>query len=97
MTNIIELTAKETAALIRKDLKEAFPETKFSITSEITGQFDNVTVSHRGGVEPEGIRDYLSKFQSTEYNTMDDYHELKGFEYNGQQYIGADSIHYSQY
>lgn len=97
MTNIIELTAKETAALIRKDLKEVFPETKFSVTSEITGQFDNVTVSLKSDVEPEGIREYLSKFQSTDYNMMDDYHELKGFEYKDQNYIGADSIRYSQY
>ena len=97
MKNAVTITAKETAKIIRKVLKEKYPETKFSVTSEITGSRDNVTVAYRSGAEPEGIREYLEQFQSTHYNMMDDYHELTGFKYEGTHYCGADYIFYSKY
>lgn len=90
--------AKDTAKKVRKALKAKFPTSKFSVTSDTYSMGSSVTARWTGGEEPdhETAREIVSKFASTEFDGMTDYADLKGYEYEGEIYYGADYVRYSR-
>lgn len=97
--DLIHEDAKETAKKIRKVLKAKYPDTKFSVTSETYSMGSRVTASYRDGIKPDRseINDFLRQFNSVTFDGMTDSSDVKGYEYEGKFYYGADYIFYSEY
>ena len=95
---LIHESAKETAAKIRKWLKSNYPGSKFSVTSESFSFHSTVAIKFKDGAEPDHdkLSDQLHEFRSTSFDGMTDSSEVKGYEYEGKWYYGADYIRYSR-
>lgn len=90
-------TARETAIKIRKVLKERYPNTKFSVKSSTYSMGSSVTVTYKEGEKPgEEIHELIRGFSSSSFDGMDDSTTIKGYEYEGKRYYGADYVHYSR-
>lgn len=81
-------SAKDTAKKIRKVLKESFPETKFSVTSDR----DSVTVHWTDGAMKPDVEAILKRFESKGPSDMSDYRPITGYVLDGQRYVGAEYL-----
>lgn len=65
----------ECAKAIRKDLKEAFPDTKFSVRSTSASMMNAVDISWTDGPNSERVREIVDKYQHGHFDGMTDmYH-----------------------
>lgn len=90
--------AKETAKKIRKELKKAFPASKFSVTSDTYSMGSSVTARWKDGEQPDhdAARELVGRFSSKSFDGMTDSSSTKGYEYEGKLYNGADYVSYSR-
>lgn len=91
MEKIIE-RATETAKKIRKELKKAFPEVKFSVRSSSYSGGSSVDVNWEDGPMQEEVERVTEKFNSCSFDSMQDMKVTTGYEYKGKIYNGADYI-----
>ena len=63
------LSAKETAKIIRQELKKQFPTTKFSVTSS---RYYSVSISWRDGASNEEVKAFTDRFAGKHFNGMED-------------------------
>ena len=69
MENTKQLSASQ---LIKKDLKQAYPSTKFSVS----GDHNLVKISWENGVNPCEVADLLAKYKYGKFNSSDDCYEI---------------------
>lgn len=72
----IKSTVAQCAALIRQDLKEKFPLTKFKVTSENYSMGDCVNVSWIDGAAENEVKELLAKYEYGSFNGMEDAYEI---------------------
>jgi hypothetical protein len=82
--------ASDTAKKIRKVLKEHFPDTKFSVTSNRT----SVSVKWTDGPMKPDVEAILKQFESRGPMDMSDYRPVIGYMWEGKCYVGADVYAY---
>jgi hypothetical protein len=68
-------TQAQAAALIRKELKAAFKDTKFSVTSESYSMGDSVSVCWENGPNREAVHAIVGKYQYGHFDSMTDCYE----------------------
>lgn len=85
-------SAKETAAIIRKCLKEAFPQTKFSVRSETFSGGDAVNVSWTDGPNVAQVEAITSRFKGSRFDGMQDMECSVYAMYQGEQCMFARYI-----
>lgn len=87
-------TCAETAAIVRKALKEAFPDVKFSVRSSTYSGGASIAVAWMDGPNVAQVEAVAGKFEASYFDGSIDY---KGSIYHmmdGQVvHFGADSIH----
>ena len=86
--------AKDTAKKIRKELKKAFPEIKFSVKSKTYSMGSSIRVEYakETGIEREEVRNVTDQFKSSSFDGMQDMKISKGYMYEGVLYNGADYV-----
>jgi len=62
----------EVAQTIRKELKEKFPDIKFSVRSECFAGWDSVDIYYTNGVPEDEIRKLVNKYESGHFDGMTD-------------------------
>lgn len=62
----------QAAKLIRKELKAAFPDVKFSVTSEGYSMGDSVSIGWTNGPTAQQIRDISDKYKKGHFDGMTD-------------------------
>ncbi|PAB33121.1 hypothetical protein CC202_09545 [Pseudomonas savastanoi] len=91
------LTCAETAKLVRKALKEAFPDVKFSVRSNVYSGGASLAVVWTDGPNPQQVETVTCRFKASYFDGGIDY---KGSIYhmmNGETVsFGADFIHTSR-
>jgi hypothetical protein len=70
-----EYDLKGTAALIKKRLKELYPETKFSVRSESFSQGNAIRVGWVDGPTEKPVQAFLDQFKEGGFNSMTDSYE----------------------
>lgn len=68
-------TQAKCAAMIRKDLKEAFPGTSFSVKSEGFSMGDAVNVRWTDGPTSDRVKNLVGKYEYGHFNGMEDIYE----------------------
>ena len=68
-------TQAQAAAMIRKELKAAFPQTKFSVTSDSFAGGDSVRISWVDGPADRQVKEITDKFQYGHFDGMNDMYE----------------------
>ena len=71
-----DLTVKQTAAAMRRALREAFPTAKLSVRMDAGTAHGWIAVQWQDGPTPEQVEDTLSPFQSAYFDAMDDTYRL---------------------
>jgi hypothetical protein len=66
------LTCAETAKLVRKDLKEAFPATKFSVRSDTYAGGASIRVRYTDGPTQREVETVIGKFAGADFDGMID-------------------------
>lgn len=69
-------TAALTAKAIRKELKQLFPNIKFSVTSESYSMGNSVNIRYIDGVPTKQIEEIVSKYEYGQFNPMEDIYEI---------------------
>lgn len=64
--------ASQSAKLIKKELKENFPDTKFSVKSKLYAGGDNITISWTDGPASEQVKKITNKYKKGDFNGIDD-------------------------
>lgn len=91
------LTVAETAKIIRKALKEAFPDTKFSVRSHKYSMGASIMVGWTDGASVAAVETITKTFESATFDSMTDYKGGKVHKFNGEEVsFGADYIHTSR-
>lgn len=67
--------AAEAAKLIRKELKEHFPDTKFTVISQNFADGDSVDIIWTDGVMKKRVEQIVSKYEKGSFNTTTDLYE----------------------
>jgi len=62
----------EVAKLIRKELKEKFPEIKFNVRSRSFSGGDDVNIDYTNGVPDDEIRKIVNKYEGGSFDGMTD-------------------------
>lgn len=65
----------ECAKLIRKELKEHYPNIKFSVTSSSFSMGTSISINYNHDTELDNIRELVSKYEDGYYNHFEDIHE----------------------
>lgn len=71
----IKTQSAQCAALIKSELKENFPQTKFRVTSSNYSMGDSVNVSWVDGAAHEAVEQILVKYQYGRFNGCEDIYE----------------------
>jgi hypothetical protein len=89
-------SAAETAKKVRKELKESFPNTKFSVKSSTYSMGSSVTAHYMSGEIPDykECSELVGSFASKSFDGMTDSANFTGYEYDGKRYNGADYVRY---
>lgn len=75
MKTITRSQAALAAAAIKKELKQHFPNIKFSVTCQNYSMGDNVRVEYNDGVKRQKIEDIIGKYQYGHFDSMTDSYE----------------------
>jgi len=65
----------QVAKMIRKDLKAAYPQVKFSVTSSSYAGGNSVNVKWENGPTSQMIEDLTDKYEAGKFNSMEDLYE----------------------
>lgn len=88
------LTCAETAALVRKALKEAFPRFKFSVKSRTYSMGASISVAWIDGPNAAQVEAVIGRFEGSYFDGMQDYKGSRYHMMDGKEVsFGADSIH----
>jgi len=68
--------AAKTAKAIREELKQVFPEIKFSVKSETYSMGTAVTITYEDGPTREQVYEVVNKYQYGHFNGMNDCYEM---------------------
>lgn len=83
----------ETAKLVRRALKEAFPTIKFSVRSDTYAGGASIDVNWTDGPATEDVEAVAKRFQGGYFDGMTDYKGGRVHSMNGQEvHFGADFI-----
>ena len=63
---------------LRRELKDAFPETKFSVRSKSFSGGDDINISWTDGPTTEAVEKISDKYQQGNFNGMEDIYEYSG-------------------
>lgn len=78
MTEMMTISTKEVAALMRKDLRERFPHTKFSVRCATGTAAGWIDVSWTDGPVERDVEPLVRSYQSSQFNGMtDSYDQLE--------------------
>tara|TARA_R100001163_G_C4966498_1_gene128165 strand:- start:44 stop:508 length:465 start_codon:yes stop_codon:yes gene_type:complete len=69
-------THAQASKLIKQELKEKFPNTKFSVTSEIFAGGNAVRVEWVEGAKEDDVREITNKYEYGRFNGMEDIYEI---------------------
>lgn len=87
------LTVAETAKLLRKALKEAFPTTKFGVRSHSYSMGASITITYTDGPAEDAVKEIARQFEGAEFDGMIDLKSYKRSQYNGKEVqFGADYV-----
>ena len=64
------------AKAIKKELKQVFPETKFSVKSDSFSMGNSVNVQWENGPTVPQVNEIVKKYEYSHYNTVEDIHEI---------------------
>lgn len=64
-----------TAKAIRKELKAAFPNQKFTVRAQSYSMGDNVNIDWTNGVSTDKVEEITDKYQEGHFNGMEDIYE----------------------
>ena len=84
--------ASETAKKVRKTLKEAFPNQKFSVRSKTYSMGCSVDVSWIDGVSKDAVQKITDRFEGKTFDGMTDSSSYHDYQYEGKMYSGADYV-----
>ena len=88
------ISCTETAKLIRKDLKNAFPNTKFSINSMSYSGGASVSIDWIDGAGVDEVEKIINKYKGASFDGMQDLKSYNYVEENGVKIqYGSDYIH----
>jgi conjugative element/phage-associated large polyvalent protein len=87
-THTTSLTCAQTAKLLRKALKEAFPTTKFSVRSDSYAGGASIDVHWTDGPTAQQVQTICNRFEGVDFDGMQDLKSSKEHVVNGQR------IHY---
>lgn len=88
------LTCAQTAAIVRKALKEAFPGVKFSVKSKTYSMGASMSVAWTDGPNIAQVEAVTNRFEGSYFDGMQDYKGSRYHMMDGEQItFGADSIH----
>jgi len=92
--NTIYEAPKETAKKIRKVLKKAFPETKFSVTTDVCSMGSSINVSWTDGPLDCQVSPLVNQFQAGYFDGMQDMYIPGSYTcpFDGMQYSGAKHL-----
>lgn len=88
---------KEHAKIVRDELKKAYPDIKFSVTTQVYAGGDSVHVEHCGNIDKkkqEEIKLFVRKFNGYASDLLDGRYNV-GFMYNGERLRGASHCFYN--
>jgi len=86
----ITLTITETNKIIRKELKNKFPNTKFAVTK---GHGNTSAINWINGPEKQKIRAFIKFYEAMTFDPMDDSHNYQSQIIKGVKVtFGTDSI-----
>lgn len=83
------ISTTETAKMIRKSLKEAFPGVKFSVVSSKYAGGSSINIRWTDGPTDEQVNEITSRFEGAYFDGSIDY---KGYRY---AMIGGEQVHFS--
>lgn len=83
------ISTTETAKMIRKSLKEAFPGVKFSVVSSKYSGGSSINIRWTDGPTTEQVDEITSRFEGAYFDGSIDY---KGYRY---AMIGGEQVHFS--
>ena len=93
MTDTHYLTCAETAKLVRKSLKEAFPGIKFSVRSHTYSMGASIDVAWRDGPTTQEVEAVARVFAGATFDGMTDYKGGVVHQFNGRiVHFGADFV-----
>lgn len=72
-------TVAQCAVAIRKDLKQAFPDIKFSVTSSSYSMGDSVRIRYVDGALISDVKEIVQKYQYGSFNGMEDYYDINNY------------------
>lgn len=84
--------AKETAKKIRAALKVNFPNTKFSVRTDVYSGGSSVNVSWTDLPLVDEVETVVNRFKSGSFDGMTDMYETTGYIIDGKRYVGAKYI-----
>lgn len=85
----VDLYPKETAVMIRKLLKGAFPACKFSVVTERGSMVSSVRVSWTDGPTVKRVESLIGCFEAGRFDGMTD-----SYDYNRDHFVEIDGTHY---
>lgn len=85
-------SVKETAAAIRTDLREQFPDAKFSVTMSRGTGYGYLYVNYEDGPPLADVRDKLLHYQGESYNPYTDIHEPNGSRWGARSVLVSQDI-----
>ena len=89
----LSLTAKETAVILRKAIKKAFPGKKFSVRLGTGTASCHIHVTAPSGVDPKEVNEILNPFDCFGFDDAGcGYSKRKVFEWEGAKYVSGASM-----
>lgn len=70
-------TTAQVAGLIRKELKEKYPETKFRVTSQQYAGGDSVSIHWTDGASRDEVDSLVDKYQGGDFDGMEDIYNYR--------------------
>ena len=67
----------EAAKAIRKELKNKFPGTKFSVTSQSYSMGNSVRISYENGPTSSSVNELVDKYQDGDFDGMEDLYNYR--------------------
>lgn len=87
------ISPADTAKEVRKALKEAFPDQKFSVRTDVYAGGASVRVRYTDGPNEKAVEKVAKQFEGSTFDPMLDLKEYRQSEHNGEQvHWGADYV-----
>lgn len=87
------ISPKDTATEVRKALKAAFPDTKFSVRTHTYAGGASINVNYFDGPNQKAVEEVAKQFEGASFDGMIDLKSYHDSEYNGEMvHWGADYV-----